>query len=105
MIDANGDGQVDCDDLREAMGALAAGTKGAERPTDRVCDEIFEEIDSDGSGSLDSTEVAKLFLKNNIKLSKEMIMNLFGGNEFTLQKFKSIITSEDYLNRFKDTLR
>lgn len=34
------------------MAALAAGTQGMARPDDRICDELFEEIDADASGQL-----------------------------------------------------
>ena len=52
MVDLDGDGHVSREEFRDAMAALAAGTQGMARPDDRICDELFEEIDADASGQL-----------------------------------------------------
>ena len=52
VVDLDGDGHVSREEFRDAMAALAAGTQGMARPDDRICDELFEEIDADASGQL-----------------------------------------------------
>jgi Ca2+-binding EF-hand superfamily protein len=69
---------------------------------DEIIEAIFIKFDSDGSGSLDINECVDLFKQNNIKMDKAIVKKLLGGDEFTLQKFKSIINSDGDLQRFKD---
>jgi Ca2+-binding EF-hand superfamily protein len=61
---------------------------------DDIIEAIFTKFDSDGSGSLDLFECIDLFKQNHIRLDKEVVRQLLGGDEFTLQKFKAIISSE-----------
>jgi Ca2+-binding EF-hand superfamily protein len=69
---------------------------------DEIIEAIFKKFDSDGSGSLDLNECVDLFKQNKIKLDKNVVKKLLGGDEFTLQKFKGIISSDRDLQRFKD---
>ena len=69
---------------------------------DEIIEAIFTKFDSDGSGSLDINECVDLFKQNHIKLDKAVVVKMLGGDEFTLQKFKSIINSDADLQRFKD---
>jgi Ca2+-binding EF-hand superfamily protein len=59
-----------------------------------IIEAIFIKFDTDGSGSLDINECVDLFKQNSVDLSPEIIKNLLGGDEFTLQKFKAIISSD-----------
>lgn len=51
-------------------------------------EQIFKKIDSDGSGGLDIDELVGLFHENKVHLDREVIKELFKGNEFTLDKFR-----------------
>ncbi len=66
---------------------------------------IFAKFDTDGSGALDMEELVDLFKQNKIKLSRSTVKEMFQGDEFTLEKFKSIISSDQDLQRFKDVLK
>ena len=61
---------------------------------------IFQKIDSDGSGSLDIDELVSLFHDNKVHLDREVIREIFQGNEFTLEKFRQMIYDEIELNKF-----
>ena len=63
-------------------------------------EQIFKKIDSDGSGGLDIDELVGLFHDNKIHLDREVIKELFKGNEFTLDKFRLMIYNEFELNKF-----
>lgn len=65
---------------------------------------MFTKFDEDGSGALDSGEIVDLFKQNKINLDRETVKAMFQGDEFTLQKFKAIISSDEDLQRFKDIL-
>jgi len=59
-------------------------------------------VDADGSGGLDPDELYEIFHDNKMTLDKEMICKLFDTtDEFTLEKLKSMIDNEVYLNKFK----
>ena len=59
-------------------------------------------MDADGSGGLDPDELYEIFHDNKMTLDKEMICKLFDiTDEFTLEKLKSMIDNEVYLNKFK----
>lgn len=64
---------------------------------DEIIEAIFVKFDQDGSGSLDLNECVDLFRQNHIKLEKDVVKAILGGDEFTLSKFKSIIKSEEDL--------
>ena len=70
-----------------------------------IMEELFANIDSDGSGSLDLNELVDLFRQNKIHLCKEIIREMFSGNEFTLEKFKAIAGSESGLSQFKQIIK
>ena len=65
---------------------------------------IFKKFDIDGSGALDTGELLDLFQQNKINLSQDTVKEMFGSDEFTLEKFKAIINSEEDLSRFKKIL-
>lgn len=65
-----------------------------------IMEQIFKKIDSDGSGGLDIDELVGLFHDNKIHLDREVIKELFKGNEFTLDKFRLMIYNEFELNKF-----
>ncbi len=79
------------------------GTADAAKQNE-IIEAIFKKFDQDGSGSLDLGELVDLFKQNKVRLDKDTVKLMFQGNEFTLQKFKAIINSEDDLQRFKDVL-
>ena len=67
-----------------------------------IIEELFKKVDADGSGGLDPDELYEIFHDNKITLDKEMICKLFdNADEFTLEKLKSMIDNEEYLNKFK----
>ena len=70
----------------------------------KIIETIFTKFDLDGSGALDTAELQDLFLQNKINLSRDTVIAMFGSEEFTLDKFKAIINSEQDLNRFKKIL-
>ena len=76
-----------------------------ERKQDGIIAMIFAKFDTDGSGALDMEELVDLFKQNKIKLSRSTVKEMFQGDEFTLEKFKSIISSDQDLQRFKDVLK
>ena len=75
--DINGDGTVSREEFRDAMGALAAGTKDFEPPTDGACDEIFDEFDTDHSGQLSYDEFIKYALRDGLRRSSMRVMDFF----------------------------
>jgi len=67
-----------------------------------IIEELFKKVDADGSGGLDPDELYEIFHDNKMTLDKEMICKLFDiTDEFTLEKLKSMIDNEVYLNKFK----
>ena len=67
-----------------------------------IIEELFKKVDADGSGGLDPDELYEIFRDNKITLEKELICKLFdNADEFTLEKLKSMIDNEEYLNKFK----
>ena len=67
-------------------------------------EQIFKKFDSDGSGSLDLGELVDLFRQNKIHLDREVVKQMFSGEEFTLDKFKSMIDNEVDLSQFRQIL-
>lgn len=70
-----------------------------------VIETIFQNFDSDGSGSLDINELTELFRQNGINLDKETVRKMFQGNKFNLQKFKSMMGSDTDLKRFSAIIK
>ena len=67
-----------------------------------IIEELFKKVDADGSGGLDPDELYDIFHDNKITLDKDLICQLFdNADEFTLEKLKSMIDNEEYLNKFK----
>ena len=61
---------------------------------DDIIEAIFKKFDTDGSGYLDLQEGIDLFASNLVKLNPDVVKKLLGGEDLTLQKFKSIINSQ-----------
>ena len=70
----------------------------------QMIESIFKKFDKDGTGSLDTNELQDLFKEVNLYFDRETIRKLFGGNSFTLQKFKEILKSQEQLKRIRDIL-
>lgn len=67
-------------------------------------EQIFKKFDSDGSGALDLGELVDLFKQNKIHLDKEVVRQMFSGDEFTLEKFKLMINNDRDLSNFRRIL-
>ena len=67
-------------------------------------EQIFTKFDSDGSGALDLGELVDLFRQNKIHLDRDIVKQMFSGEEFTLDKFKSMIDNEEDLSQFRQIL-
>ena len=70
-----------------------------------IIEAIFNNFDCDGSGSLDINELVELFRQNGINLDKFTVRQMFMGNHFNLQKFKSMMDSDTDLKRFQAILK
>ena len=69
-----------------------------------MIESIFKKFDRDGTGSLDTNELQILFREVKIDFDKETIRKMFGGDNFTLHKFKEILNSQEHLKRIRDIL-
>ena len=59
-----------------------------------IMEQIFKKFDTDGSGALDLDELVDLFRQNKIYLDNEIVKNMFNGECFDLEKFKSMIDND-----------
>lgn len=75
-----------------------------ERKQNDIMEQIFTKFDSDGSGALDLGELVDLFRQNKIHLDREVVKKMFSGEEFTLEKFKSMIDNDIDLSQFRQIL-
>ena len=67
---------------------------------------MFEKIDSDKSGGLDSRELEELFNEFNVEVDSGMIEKLFGkGINFTLDNFKKLNHSKERLEKYYKVMK
>lgn len=70
----------------------------------KIMEDIFMKFDEDGSGSISLSEISAIFKENNLVMDREAIREMFQGTEFDLEKFKQILQSGEYLQRFRTCL-
>lgn len=72
-----------------------------EKNQNDIMEQIFTKFDTDGSGALDTGELVDLFKQNKINLDRNIVELMFSGEQFTLDKFKSMIDNDRDLSQFR----